>query len=110
MEIKETDSKDIWILKLNGVMDAHTSPTIKAKLESGIAAGKSKIIVDMQAVTYLSSAGAGALLAGLTASRKKSGELRLCSFQAAVKDAFEVMGFSKAFKVYMDLEKAMEGF
>lgn len=110
MEIKESTIKNIWVLKLNGVMDAHTSPTIKAKLEAGIAEGKIKIIVDLENVTYLSSAGAGALLAGLTASRKKSGEFRLCSFQAAVKDAFDVMGFSKAFKVYTDLEKALEGF
>jgi anti-sigma B factor antagonist len=110
MEITETESKNIWILTLNGVMDAHTSPTIKTKLETGIASGKVKIIVNMKDVSYLSSAGAGALLAGLTASRKKSGELRLCSFQAGVKDAFDVMGFSKAFKVFPDLDKALEGF
>jgi anti-sigma B factor antagonist len=110
MEITETNSKDIWILKPNGSMDAHTSPNFKSKLEAGINSGKSKIIIDMQGITYLSSAGAGALLAGLTACKKKSGELRLCSFQAAVRDAFEVMGFSKAFKVFIDLEKALEGF
>ena len=110
MEIKESEIKNIWILTLNGVMDAHTSPNIKAKLEAGIASGKTKIIVEMKDVTYLSSAGAGALLAGLTACRKKTGGLRLCSFQPAVKDAFEVMGFSKAFKVFADLEVALEGF
>jgi anti-sigma B factor antagonist len=110
MEIKESESKGIWILTLNGVMDAHTSPNIKTKLEAGIASGKTKIIVDMKDVSYLSSAGAGALLAGLTASRKKTGELRLCSFQAGVKDAFDVMGFSKAFKVFTDLDKALDGF
>lgn len=110
MEIIETNSKDVWVLKPSGSMDAHTSPNFKTKLEAGIASGKIKVAIDMQGITYLSSAGAGALLAGLTACKKKSGELRLCSFQAGVKDAFEVMGFSKAFKVYMDLEKALEGF
>ncbi|MDX1960045.1 MAG: STAS domain-containing protein [Leptospiraceae bacterium] len=110
MEIEEFDSNGVWILKLKGVMDAHTSPAIKTKLESGIASGKSKVVVNMQGVTYLSSAGAGALLAGLTAARKKNGELRICSFQAAVKDAFDVMGFSKAFKVFPDLESSLAGF
>ena len=110
MEIIETESKGVWILTPNGVMDAHTSPSIKTKLETGIASGKTKIVVNMKDISYLSSAGAGALLAGLTASRKKSGELRLCCFQAGVKDAFDVMGFSKAFKVFSDLEKALEGF
>jgi anti-sigma B factor antagonist len=110
MEVEEFDSNGVWILKVKGVMDAHTSPTFKTKLETGIAGGKTKIVVNMQGVTYLSSAGAGALLAGLTAARKKTGELRICSFQATVKDAFDVMGFSKAFKVFPDLEEAVKGF
>jgi anti-sigma B factor antagonist len=110
MEIEEFDSNGVWILKLKGVMDAHTSPAIKTKLEAGIGGGKSKVVVNMQGITYLSSAGAGALLAGLTAARKKNGELRICSFQQAVRDAFDVMGFSKAFKVFPDLEEALKSF
>ena len=66
MEIKESEIKNIWILTLNGVMDAHTSPNIKAKLEAGIASGKTKIIVEMKDVTYLSSAGGYAVVATMT--------------------------------------------
>ncbi|MBK8396363.1 MAG: STAS domain-containing protein [Leptospiraceae bacterium] len=110
MEVIESEEKGIWILKVQGVMDAHTSPSLKTKLETGIASGKTKLVVNMEGVSYLSSAGAGALLAGLTAARKKTGELRICSFQSGVKDAFEVMGFAKAFKVFPSLEEALKGF
>ncbi len=110
MNIEEIETDGVWILIITGVMDAHTSPALKTKLESGIASGKTKLAVNMNGVTYLSSAGAGALLAGLTASRKKGGELRICSFQPAVKDAFDVMGFSKAFKVFPSLDEALKGF
>ena len=41
MEIKESESKGIWILTLNGVMMRTLHQTLN-KLEAGIASGKPK--------------------------------------------------------------------
>ncbi len=57
MEFVITEYKNCALMEISGRVDSYTSPMIKDALESLIADGHCKLVLNLQNVTYLSSSG-----------------------------------------------------
>jgi anti-anti-sigma factor len=69
-----------------------------------------KILLNLEHIEYLSSAGLGNIVGLLKKSRRSSGEFRLCRLQEPILELFEVMRLTKIFEIYDTEEAAVAAF
>ena len=94
MTIREIQSGGVLSLALTGELDLTGGPELTAFLE-GKLSGTEKLVLDMQEVRYISSAGIRAVLA----AKKSMGEREVCLAHCneMVTEAFEVTGLDEFF-------------
>ena len=99
MDITELQEKQATILQLSGRLDATTAASADTTIAAVI--GRSPVVIlDLAALDYVSSAGLRVLLkAGKQAQTAKQ-KLLLAGLQPAVKQVFEISGFSTLFPIF----------
>ena len=75
--VYQTLEPDITLVRLNGRLDATTSPEVRAILQDLLETDQPKIIVDLQEVPFIDSSGISSLVSGLRLAREKNGTLAL---------------------------------
>jgi len=110
LEIEFKGVDEIALLELSGQIDSYTSEEITKLLDTHLANGKSKAIVDVTEVDYLDSAGVSALINSKLKLAKKGGNLRLIGLGGKTKEVFELAGLLNMFEIFDDREKAFENF
>ncbi len=71
---------------------------------------KSNVLLNLENVEYLSSAGLGNLVGILKKSRRSRGNFKLCKLQEPILELFEVMRLTKIFEIYGTEEEALKSF
>ena len=111
MEITTKEFKHCSLLAVEGRVDSATAPQFGQKLDRLIADGVYKIVIDMEKLEYMSSAGFRALLATQRqCKRYNRGEVLLASVPARIREAFELAGFTELFKIYPEPLEAVGSF
>ena len=82
---------------VEGRLDTNTSPELEAKINEVIGDAK-KLIIDLQNLDYISSAGLRVLL-GATQVMEDKGEMVVRNVTEAVKEIFDLTGFNNVFKI-----------
>ena len=108
IEIKTGAAGHFQIVKVNGRIDAETTKTLIDQLSGLIQAGKKNIVLDLEGVTFMSSAGIGAMVKTLSDTKQIKGTLRLASVRPDVRKVFEILGFASAFSFFNSLKEAIE--
>jgi anti-sigma B factor antagonist len=98
------------VVEVTGTVDAVTAPRFADALQAEVAAGRSRLVVDLQDVAYVSSAGLRAVLAGLKAARTAGGDVRLAGATDAVKQVFDLAGFGSILQSFDDVAGAAASF
>ncbi len=107
MEITTREQDGITIIDISGRLDASNSK----EAENIILAAEgeeSKVILNLENLEYISSAGLRVLL--LSAKKARSGHGKICivSLTENVKDVFEISGFSAIFEIADNLEEGIK--
>lgn len=110
LQISSQSSGGVTILKLSGKLDAQSAPAANDQLKGLIASGKSKIILDLDGLSYISSAGLGILNANQADARKAGGMIRLACVKPQVKDVFDLLKFTLLFPMFASVQEALQGF
>lgn len=94
MEIKKTVSSDGTILKLEGRLDTNTAPELEEAVKELLEKEELKnLTLDMENITYLSSAGLRVLLSTQKKINLLQGELIIANANKTLKEVFEITGF-----------------
>ena len=94
MTITKQQNGDVVTLLVDGRVDTNTSPELqKAILEAF--QGAKTLILDLEKVVYVSSAGLRALLIGQKTASSKGASMELQHVVPAVKAVLDSVGFSK---------------
>jgi anti-sigma B factor antagonist len=105
MEYDIYDEDGVTVAKLSGELNANTSDvayeTIISKLDNGGA-----VILDMERVSYMSSAGIRTLLLLYRNLTERSGKIVLVGLNDALRDTLDITGFLEYFEVQPSLEAA----
>jgi len=110
MQISRKEEKGIHIFSLDGRFDAHSAGDVEKELNLTISKGARKLLVDMDGVEYISSAGLRVLLAVAKKLKKEEGEIKICCLKPYVKEVFDIAGFTQIFKIYDTTEEAIREF
>ncbi|MBA7487330.1 putative anti-sigma factor antagonist BtrV [subsurface metagenome] len=110
MQISRKEEKGIHIFSLDGRFDAHSAGDVEKELNLTMSKGARKLLLDMDGVEYISSAGLRVLLAVAKKLKKEEGEIKICCLKPYVKEVFDIAGFTQIFKIYDTTEEAIQEF
>ena len=100
MEISEECAGNITFIAIKGRIDSSTANAFGVKLISLIKAGQTRLIVDLNRVTYITSAGWRELLLASHLAEQIDGALALCSLSEEVRHLYDFGGFADLFPIY----------
>lgn len=92
MKITKTQNGNSLYFALEGRLDTNTAPELEAAIKGSID-GAEELIIDMEALDYLSSAGLRVLL-GTQKIMNKQGSMRVTHVNDTIMEIFEVTGFA----------------
>lgn len=108
MKIHSRKQKDVWILTLEGRLDAQSSASFKKTLSPFVKEETPLLILDFRHVAFVDSTGLGALISMLRKVQSQDGQLTLTNVNAEVESIFEVTRLHKLFKIKPTLDRALE--
>lgn len=92
MEINKTQNGTELVLALGGRLDTTTAPELEAVIKGDLN-GVEKLIIDMEKLEYISSAGLRVLLQAQK-TMNKQGSMKIVKACDEIKEVFEITGFS----------------
>ena len=100
----------IAIVAISGSVDGLTAETLLSTLQAHVEDGHTRLVVDLAAVEYTSSAGLRALLATVKEARRRGGDLRLAQINPNVRKVLELSGFVTILKIYAEVDEAVDSY
>jgi len=111
MEITHTQFKHCDVVKAAGRIDSASAPHLGQALSAILDDDRYRIVLDMSAVDFISSAGLRVLISTQkTCKRYNRGELVLAAVPANIQAALELAGFNILFKIYGEVVEAVGNF
>lgn len=111
MEVTSTQLKRCDLITATGRIDSRTAPELAEVFRRITDDGRFRIVLDMSAVDYVSSAGLRIIIdVQKTCKRWNRGELVLVGVQPQVHGAMELVGFLPLFKIYTSTAEAVGSF
>jgi anti-sigma B factor antagonist len=101
---------DLYVVKVGGYVDTTTSIELEDVIERLIKTEVKKIIIDLGAVDYISSAGWGIFISEIKSIRQRGGDLKLVRMVPDVYEVFELLEFHNILEAYDSLEEAIDDF
>ena len=103
------EEKDRYaIMRLEGRLDATTSPVLEGKIDELMHKKILCLLIDFSRVDYLSSAGLRFLLSATKRYKSLGGLLAISSIAEEVMEIIRMAGFEKILKIYPNEKKALE--
>jgi len=90
----------IYTVRPSGRIDAAAAPELGQALQELLAAGQTHLIVDLDAVRYLSSGALRVLLVAIREARRLGGDVKLCALRPNVYRVFKLSGFTHIFEIH----------
>jgi len=109
MTLQTRDENDVKIVYLEGEMDTVTSPQVLEELDQMRNDGAKKILLNLEKVDFVSSAGLRVFLATAQQLKASGGDLRVCMLNKDIKEVFDISGFSTLLMVFDNEEKGLSG-
>jgi anti-anti-sigma factor len=99
MEIRTKKEAHATVVAITGRLDAVTAPEYEKKMQELIGGGDIRLVVDFEALEYISSAGLRGLLVTAKLLKAKGGHVRFANVAGTVKEVFDISGFGSIFQM-----------
>jgi anti-sigma B factor antagonist len=106
MDIIENNRDGALVITAAGRLDSTTAPQLEAVLPAR-AKERKAVVLSLADVPYVSSAGLRVLLIGAKAAKAAGNRLIITGLAPAVREVFDISGFSKIFTIEPDVEAGM---
>ena len=109
MKIYESTADNTLVLRLQGKMmgDSHTRK-VHERVKYFLSQGMRDVVVDLDALEWLNSAGLGILIASLITVRRSGGELVLTSVKGKAEEVFFMTHLNEVFRTFESVDMACE--
>ena len=109
MQIGEARQDGVTVIIPAGRIDTTTAGALEARLASALAGASPRLVVDLSAVDYISSAGLRVLLVAARRVQASGGRLALCALGQPVRQVFQLAGFLPLFTIEDTRDAAIAG-
>ena len=101
---------ELDILRLNGSLDAYSFPRLESALNDLREKKRHRVVLDCNALDYISSAALGALIGFARRARENSGDLKLADLSPRIFNIVELLGFHKILEISPTVNEAAARF
>lgn len=108
MALETRTDGPIQIILMIGRLDSSSARDAETKVKGVIDQGADRLLIDMSALDYISSAGLRVILVAAKSMQKSGGAMAICGMSPSVREVFEMTGFLKILKVYDQEAEAKE--
>lgn len=108
MDIDVKKSGQALVVSVTGRIDTVSAPDFQQKIEEILAQGETRIVVDLEKLDYVSSAGLRSILIGAQKAKAVRGSLSCCALRGMVKKVFEISGFGTMLPIFDSVEDALK--
>ena len=109
MTTREVDG--VTVVALDGrIVLGEESNALREKVKSLVAEGKKKIVLNMENVSFIDSAGLGTLVAAHHSAKGQGASLRLCHLGAKFSEVLQITKLMTIFEVYNTEAEAVASF
>lgn len=98
VETRQID--DITLIYPRGFINAHTVRAFEAEIQKALEQKQFRLVVNCSDLSYIASAGLGAIMGVIDEIRRHGGDLRLASLNETVLNIFEILGFHHLYKIF----------
>jgi len=110
LSIETDNTQSVSVMKVRGRVDSETAPELDAALSKLLNENKNKIVLNLQSVDFLSSAGLRAMVKALKGAQKSGGDVRLAAVSQPIEVILRTVGMLQMFKMFSTSEEAAAGF
>ncbi|MBT2512613.1 STAS domain-containing protein [Arthrobacter sp. ISL-30] len=93
-------------VKGSGRLNMVAAPKLREVVAEVVAAGSSKVVVNLEETVFMDSSGLGALIGCLKAARQAGGDLRISGVQPQVRMVLELTNMDRVLTSYPTAEAA----
>jgi anti-sigma B factor antagonist len=110
MRIRKQDHNDMTMIELQGELDHESVETLKSTITETISTQKSGIVLDMQGIDFIDSAGLEQLLWAKDYCDENHCQLRITSLNEDCQKILELTRLQSEFDCYAELAEAVKSF
>ena len=111
MDIAERMVSDVTVLDLKGKMTlGEGDELLKDKINSLLAGGKKKLILNLEGVPYIDSAGLGEIVRTYTTVSRQGGNLKLLNLTKRIEDLLSITKLLTVFETFDTEPEAIKSF
>ncbi len=107
MNIAESKEGDVLVLSPEGRLDAQSAPGFQTQILESIAGGEIALLLDLEKLEYISSAGLRVILVAAKKLKDLNGKIVVCSLSDSVKEVFRISGFDSIVETKDDRTTAL---
>src|SRR5207302_7906904 len=107
----EREVDGVSVVALDGrIVLGEESNALREKVKSLISSGKKKIVLNMDNITFIDSAGLGTLVASHHSAKSQGAGLRLCHLGSKFQEVLQITKLMTVFDVYKTEAEAVASF
>jgi anti-sigma B factor antagonist len=111
MDIKERVVDGVSVLDLSGkIVLGEGDGQVRERIKDLLSDGQKKILLNLGDVTYVDSAGLGALISSYTTTKREGGQLKLVNLTKRIQDLLAITKLITVFDTYDTEQEAIESF
>jgi anti-sigma B factor antagonist len=100
---------DTHVVTVTGEIDLFTAPEFKQRVSAPIDAGRTRLIVDLTATTFIDSSSLGVLIGAHRRLRRLDGTLAIVVAGEPIIKTFRITGLDGVFTIVSSLDEALDG-
>src|SRR5678815_2612982 len=111
MQIEERSAGDVTVLDLKGKMTlGEGDELLKDKINSLVQQGRRKVVLNLEGVPYIDSAGLGEIVRTYTTISRQGGSLKLLNLTKRITDLLSITKLLTVFETYDSEADAVRSF
>ena len=111
LEYFDWEVGDVFVLHLQGPITlGQATQTFRQLIADTLAAGRTKILLNMAEVYYIDSSGLGELVAASTHVQRKGAKMKLMKLAPRVQDVMQLTKLYQVIDVFPDEDSAVQSF
>ncbi len=108
MKVTTEREDDVLVATIDGRIDSATVSEFQHLLETAITDDDNMVIVDLENLSYINSAGLRAVLIVAKTLWKRDARLALYSLQSSIQEVFTIAGFDKIIQICSNKADALD--
>ena len=91
-------------------LSALIAEPVKVQLLEFYNKSKTRLVLDLQGITFIDSSGFGVFLSAMKAANNNYGQFKICNVNAEVLELFKLLQLHHVFEIYNELDPCLESF